>query len=363
MIKISLALIFVLTLTRGYSQDKVHIVTLENPKTLLDLGFVCTEVIDKRADKNKLGNVFKGAGNKNISANFPTNFENYITGVLAKKMSNGEGKSELVFIFHELQISEQRGPSMETGHCRIELEIAKKIDSNLYSIAFLESDIFGEALDVTRSHSQRIDEAINQCLMAFSHTDYLNTSGFLITDEQAKYEYDYSSVPLKGAYVSFGEMARNKPLKNVPVEMEAKKSESKLHQYRWNHSENKAKNYVKFISDGNDIYICMGYAQDEIRFIKSKHIGRYIYFETKSSNFAPSYGFGLMGALMNTLISYKKRGLIIDPTTNSIMELNNYTLYTITHEDHPEILKEYRASSRKPEDLEAAIIKLNLKYQ
>lgn len=324
---------------------------------LTDVRFTCIEVIDARID-TIIGFVHRGLSNTPVQAQLKGSFPKAMQKLLTKALPVDYGKDKLVFIFHDVTIDEVITMSSETAYCTVELEVARRIDTSLYSLGMFESNLSAGGIDVTNGHGRRISKAIEECLIAFNNTDWQNNQGTLIEKNQLKYVYDHRSIPPKGAYASFGQLSRHAPLSGVEFEIQ-ESNPSKFMQYAFVFRGLKKSDIVKYVSDGENIYLLAGKRMDRTLFLKSHHVGKYIYFENRYPDAYMTSFLGLTGAL----VSNKGRAIILNTDTRRVSEVNEYTVYYLTKDKHPEILKEFRESKRKLPDLENAIIQLNAKNQ
>ncbi|MFK7810763.1 MAG: hypothetical protein AB8F74_23345 [Saprospiraceae bacterium] len=325
-------------------QEQDYIVELKTPLIQIkNYGVNCSEVIDKRIDKSNLGRVFKGRTDKTRGANFPGDFTEYFKNRLESLLERKEGNIDLVFIIHKLQVNEEKLDLEKYGHCYLEIEFAKRIDSDLFSLGIFESKIVKEAIDVNGTTGKRILKNLEICLKTLDKTDLKNKKGVLLNIEDPKYTYNYMEIPKIGLYLNFGQLARNIPLPNTKFSLNKIHKTHKKQRYTCDTNRKDLINMISYISDGKDLYIRLGDLLGSPRFLKAKQYGKYIYFELKQSG-------------------TKGRAYILDTGNNEVKLFDRYTLLNLTKIDFPEILKEFKKSKKKLSDLEKAIVKLNDKY-
>lgn len=352
----TLLLLFLIFNFKSQSQTRYNL-ELKVDKPLKKMGFACSEIIDKRKDKENFGVINKVAKKKIYLANFEEPLEAYLKTYMNSLLASGGEKDSLVFIIHSLVVKE----AANMRACYIELELARERKDSLYSLGIFESLISGGGKSKS-SHARRVEQVIENCLVAFKNSGWVNNFGELIDIEAPKYEYDYTKIPPFGAYMSFGQLARNKPLDEKYISFVLNEYEST--KFRLISTRKELNNHVKYISDGQNVFLSIG-KQGIVSnaFVKSKHLGRYMYFEEKVQDsrvpIAPS--LGVVGVAPALLIK-KKIALVLDTQQNVVKILDELLLYRLTKKDHPEILSEYKKSSRKLEDLEKAIVDLNAKY-
>ncbi len=339
------------------AQEEVHMIKFDGiVDSLRNLGFTCAEVIDKRPNKDNIGAVFKGINNRRVEAKIFDPFETNLRNIICRILPRKEWKTEFVFIIHQLKIGEHRADFETFGRCYIELEIAKRRNGKLYSFGIYESSKVETTgiIDVTYSHNLRIIKALQRCLVTFNLQDWKNMEGTLLDEDAPKYIYNYSELPPKGFYASFGQMARSKPMEDFYIPLKKYKNFYKVNSSLKNLRKWSAANYA---SDGKQIYTLLEARMNYITYLKSKHVGKYIYFEVETFNNFLTALFGLLGAV----ISKRQTPIILDTTTGDFQIFNEYTLLKLA-KDYPEIIQAYKDSKRRKKDLEAAFLSFNATF-
>ena len=97
------------------------------PNSEKPVGFICSEVIDKRIVKDHIGFAQKGLANRRAVAKLRGDFEKVIKDVVNNAFHQVKEPAEIVFIFHDLNISERTAGLSERGICRIEIEFARRV--------------------------------------------------------------------------------------------------------------------------------------------------------------------------------------------------------------------------------------------
>lgn len=339
------------------AQDDIHYVKLKIKDEAEHFEFRSAGVIDARSD-TLLGFVKKKS--KAIPAQIKGDFSETMNEALHTLVSGSiDLGPEFTFIFHRVQIKEwiNNASGGQSGYCEVEVEVAKQVDDQWYSLGIFEANVNSGGLDVTQAHGRRIARALQHCLSIFNKTDWKNNPGKAIDINNLKYKYDYTAIPPKGLYRSFGELARRTPAEGIdfkitPLQTKGKQSQ----QFFVELNDNKLKKYYTYLSDGENLYLIAHERGNGAVYLKAEHPGKYWYFETKYSNPDMAALFGLIGVI----VSYKGRSVVYDTTTNNLEELNDYQIYKITKE-HPEILKTYKKSRRKNKDKKNVIALLNEK--
>lgn len=354
--------------TLSYSQKTPHKVDLKNYiLTPVKTNFVCSKVIDKRLITNNIGFAQKGLENKKVPAILNGDFGKVIkdhANLIIKKNQNPE---HIIFIIHELNVSERTSGMSEKGICNIEIEFIKEIDTMYYSLGTYTQQIEEKGIDVTNRHGDRITKGLRNCILDFNNSDWINKTNLERIDlNEAIHPYNFKIIPAKGLYLSFSKMGKNEPMAEFDIRFGQVERGSKLQRYdlKIMDKENKNKR-VMFISDGRNIYMHASRYCYRKYFIKAKHIGRYIYFEDRFSGndatLALTFGVEVLGATISISATSKMRGMVLDTTNGQVSLLTQSKLVSLLKEDHKEILEEYKRSKRKRKDRESALIKLNEK--
>ncbi len=338
------------------AQEATYIVKLK-PKKTLKADFTCAKIIDKRLVKTNIGFAQKGMMNTPAKAIFPDGFEPYMQRTMDKLLPKSEDKEALVLIFHELNVSEKTTAFSEKGFCRIAIEFAREQEGQFYSLGFFDAEIQKGGMDVTKKHDDRILEGLAKCVKGFVESDWKNKAGELIEEEET-FTYDFKAVPAEGIYASFGKMAKSESIPNVDYHIRTNKANKRFLKFQVYEGKRKTKKRVMYFSDGAHVYINATRYSYGSYFIRSKHLGRYIYFEDRFSDPAAGMAFGLVGAAIST----STKSVILDTETGLVKVLRKADMTNFL-KDYPEILKTYNASRKKLKDREAAIIAVNAQFE
>jgi hypothetical protein len=360
--KLALFIVLIISSWVGYSQNVVHIIRLNPDSALKNIRFFCLEVLDARTNKENIGFPI---GNANAVAQFEGSFVGHLKSTFDKILPQEEGKLGLVIIIRDLEISEKIEYSGKLGFCRVEIEFAKRVDTILYSLGVFDAHIIAKGTDITSGHEKRILLVLEECFRQLDETNWENAKEFIIEDIHHKMVYDYKSIPPKGAYLSYLQMARGIPTDSVELKIKQFNASKKNPTYSIKINKKDSPNQVLFVSDGENIYLRL----DKYQFVKSRFYGKYIYFQGKlPSLIDPCMGVsfdlatGLLGAaLVSVGNSSSVAGIILETETGQLKGLTDYYIVSIT-KPYPEILKEYRASKRNLEAKENVIKQLNSKF-
>lgn len=349
--KLSIALLFLFFSLHLLAQTGPHTIELTTPGQFDQLGFEVAEVLDKRIVKSNIGFVQKGMGNKRFAAVLPDSFEVYMTKMLRKIiLSEGE---PLTLIFHEFNVSEHTKAASELGTFRIQMEFAKNIEGQLYSIGYSEYEVEGKGLDVTRKHSLRIMQGILACIRDFAESGWQDKPGELI-DENVVFDFDYSRAPKRGLYATFAKMCKNEPISKDTFTIMRNEKSKYLKYWVVDKKKKKIKKRMMAFSNGEYIYLNASRYSYESHFTKSKFIGKYIYFEDRFSDPMAGMLFGLSGMAVTNIA----HAIILDTETGLVIALDDRELTKLLKK-YPEVMKTYVASKQKLKDKEAAIRAIN----
>ena len=336
------------------AQEKMHLITLE-PGTDLNTGFYISEVQDARQIQGNIGVAQTGLANKQVPANFEEDFsihlQKYLNSILPKK----KDAQPLTLKVHKLYISERTSAMSELGSCELKVEFIKNEDGKSYSLGTFQSTTEGKGMDVTPKHDERIREAIAICLEQFEKSNWKNAATNEIVADVASDKNLLPSNLQKGLYFDFEDLLNNTPNQELKYKTksiaQSKKSE---HFQVFQHEKNKRIKNLFGYSDGQSVYLnASRYTQEEY-FVKSKFMGRYIYFEDQYSSKAATAALGLLGAAVST----KHTGIVLDTKTGITTVLTNKNMESIL-KDYPELLEEYNRSKKTVEDDRRMIEKIN----
>jgi hypothetical protein len=367
--KIVLFFILIIIFTSSYSQETTRFISLSSDSSFKEIPFYCVDVIDARTNKENIGYVLKGIGNKRIPAQFEDGFLPHLNKLCTTILPKEDDKIGLILIIRKLSITDNLSTQYPYSDCQIEIEFAKKVEDKLYSLGIFNTQLIGSTN--RNLHSKRIVEGIFHCLRKLNRTNWGNYEDFLIEDIYHHYNYDFKTIPPQGAYVNFDQMARKSPLNNIEYEINPFNYFNDNDLFSIEFSNPNDKELVQYISDSNNVYILT----TGKKFVKSKFHGKYIYFRSRfpdyrNSNtsylYFASLGGGLIGgaiagALSNSITPSSLKSMILDTENGDLKVVNDFNIYNLI-KPHPELLKQYRNSKRKVEDKENIILQLNAKY-
>lgn len=334
----------------------------------LNVNFRCAKVIDNRLIQSNIGYKEKGAGDLRVPLALPDTFDIYMKEVFRRLLwTSDKSKEQLVIIFHDLNISEQSVELSEKGVINIKMEFAREIDSTLYSLGHSEIRIEEVSKNVSKTHSDNLKSGIIKCLQDFSSSDWQNKEGKKIQlKSNDKSILDAKNVVQPGLYPSLYTLAKQEPLPGIDYSLKYVYGEFP-HYLLQDENKKKFKFRIDWICDNSSIYInALKYSSSKY-FVKSKLIGRYIYFEdifTYSSGpgiVAGSAAAGLIGGAIVAAATTIGRGLILDTKSGEITVLTMENMKKLLSE-YPEIKEVYYNSKKNLSDKMEAIKSINLLY-
>lgn len=355
----------VLFCTLGYAQNKPHTIKfkLNNKIVPFKSSFKFSGIIDRRLVKSNVGFVQKGINGTVIDVQLEDGIEKGLGVQVAKIIQWDQDAEEVFFVIHEFSVHELRGSMSYKGICRLEIEFVKQVDDIYYSLGTFSSVSEEKGLYVTGKHDDRLIECLSNCILEFERSNWTNKPLNEIVDlEVPSPSYNYRKAPPKGIYASFSKMGKGEPMEEFEIKFSRirPKTESKTVIPKYELDIVKKKNRKKrilFISNGSDIFMLASIYSEFKYFLKSKHHGRYIYFEDRLANGNATRAFGATGLVL----SIRTKGIILDTSTGMVFFLTERELFAMLDE-HKDIAQTYKDSKRKRVDMEMAVVELNKRY-
>ncbi|MEM1136384.1 MAG: hypothetical protein AAGI07_11145 [Bacteroidota bacterium] len=355
--QVLLPIAFIILSMSAYSQGRVYLITLK-PNQNIEKEFYVSEVIDYRPNKENIGIAYKGLFNDKVPAKFGEDFEIHLTKTFKALLPRSETKIPLIVRVRKLFVSEQESHLYELGRCEVELEFLRRKDSALYTLGSFSSITEKKGLDLTDTHHKRIVEALIDCIDQFSNSDWTNRSGELVITDNKEIKYNFDAkIPLnQGLYLSFSSISDNTPINDIEYDIKLIKQTKKIERYQVYHKGTKKR--VKDIfgfSDGEFIYLNASSFTSSNYYVKSKMIGRYIYFEDEFH--LPEMGLTL--GIIGTLASTEYRGIILD-TKSGIIKVLTIEDMKLFLSNEPELLARYKKSDKSIEIVREIISEMNI---
>ncbi|MFS4467552.1 hypothetical protein [Maribacter sp. 2210JD10-5] len=336
------------------SQKEPYIITLE-PIQLKEQEFYVSEVVDFRRYKGSVGVAVKGLFDAEVPAKFSEDFVIHLTNTLNVLLPKNETRIPLTVRVRKLFVSESISTFYELGRCEVVLEFLRLRDSRYYSLGTFSSVVEKKGLDLTETHHERISDALTDCIYQFSKSDWKNTNMRFGRSKQKPHLFTTGNHLKRGLYLSFENMVSNSPVTDTEYDIKNIKRTKDLDRYQIYRkgTKKRIKNLFGF-SDGKSVYISASTFISAQYFLKSKTMGRYIYFEDEFTLPGMGLAFGWIGALA----SLENRGIILDSESGLTTILTQENIESLLS-DQPELLKEYKKSDKSFDVVKEMIIKLN----
>lgn len=336
------------------AQEKTHLIHL-TPETDLQADFYIAEVQDERQIQENIGVAQTGLANKQVPANFDEDFTIHLQKYLNSILPNKANAQPLILKVHKLYISERTSTMSELGSCEVKLEFIKTENGTNYSLGTFESSVEGKGMDVTPKHEKRIKEAMAECIEQFSNSNWKTAAASEIAAIRSETQLNMANGLETGLYYDFEDLLNNTPNRDTKYRTKRIAQNKKIEHFQVFQPEKnrRIKNLFGY-SDGQHVYLnASRYTVDEY-FIKSKFIGRYIYFEDQYSSKTATAALGLIG----TAISMKHTGIVLDTKTGITTVLNNKKMEEILS-NYPELSRQYNLSKKTIEDDRNMILEIN----
>lgn len=346
--------------------QKPYIVKLDAPSDTVqwDRNFYVDDIIDNRSIKDNIGSVLKGMGNKEFPVKFPQEFKTYLDNFLKDYIPKVESQQPIILRVNQLEVAEKALFSTVIGTANIKLDVLIKIDDEFYLYGSYEAMREKEGLSGIRSkHDDRIIECIVDCLKQFLNSRTEIQSNLVKIDSSnlvIKYDFDFSLGMKSGGYLSYEDLINKSVIDTVQFELSEPTKREGFERYLIYESSSKKllKDYFGY-SDGKEIFINAANYSFGNYFVKSRLIGRYIYFQDIVSPPGIEIGY-LYGAIGSAIVggATKRRGIVLDAETGITHILTQNKLEYILSE-HPTLLYEYKNGKKKIEDIYVIVNKLN----
>ena len=154
-----------------WGQEEVIVLQNEPIEFKAD-GYYIKKVIDSREDKENIGFVQKGVLKKTkIDANLKSGVEQAVYNYLKENFKQDPDGVPIVLCITKLQISESKSLPV-TGKAEIKMDFCREKNGSLGKLYNAEAYVEKPAVNVTKTHEERIREVITSCLESFSDTDW-----------------------------------------------------------------------------------------------------------------------------------------------------------------------------------------------
>ena len=154
-----------------WSQNET--IELQNEPIEFDAdGFYIKKVVDARENKDDIGFVQKGVFKKTkVEAHLKGGVEEAILNYLKENFDQDNDGIPIVLHVNELKISETKSLPI-TGKAEIKLEFYHFKDGSIGKLYESEAFVEKPAVNVSKTHEERIREVITTCLESFNNSDW-----------------------------------------------------------------------------------------------------------------------------------------------------------------------------------------------
>ena len=167
----------------GFSQDET--IELQNEPIEFDAdGFYVKKVVDTRKNKDDIGFVQKGVFKKTkVEAHLKNGVEKGIYTYLQENFNQDRNGVPIVLHITELEISETKSLPI-AGKAEIKIEFYRERDGSIGKLYESEAFVEQPAVNVTKTHEERIREVISTCLESFNQSDWKTVEPVYFKEKQ-----------------------------------------------------------------------------------------------------------------------------------------------------------------------------------
>ena len=166
-----IVLLFLLSSQILWGQEELIVLQNEPIEFEAD-GFFIKKVVDYRSNKDSIGFVQKGLfKKKKITAKMKNGVEPSISKFLENNFEQDPEGVPIVLRITELQISETSKLPV-TGKAEIKMEFYREKNGSIGKLYEGEAYVEKPAVDVTKTHEERIREVIATCIESFNNSDW-----------------------------------------------------------------------------------------------------------------------------------------------------------------------------------------------
>ena len=159
------------------------IVLQDEPITFSANGFYIKNVIDARKDKSNIGFVQKGVFKKTqVDAKLKGGVEKAIYNYMKENFSQEPNAVPIVIRITKLEISESKSIPVK-GKAEIAMEFCREKNGSLGKLYDSEAFVEKPAVNVTKTHEERIREIITSCLKSFNDSDWKSINPVYIKEK------------------------------------------------------------------------------------------------------------------------------------------------------------------------------------
>jgi len=165
-----------------WAQNEV-IVLQNEPIAFKADGYYIKNVIDARKDKSNIGFVQKGVFKKTkVDAQLKGGVEKAIYNYLKENFRQDPNTVPIVIRITKLEISESSSLPIK-GKAEIAMEFCREKNGSLGKLYDSEAFVEKPAVNVTKTHEERIREVITSCLKSFNDSDWKSIDPIYIKEK------------------------------------------------------------------------------------------------------------------------------------------------------------------------------------
>jgi hypothetical protein len=169
----------------GMLLAQAELIELSNEPVAFEAdGFYIKKVTDVRANKDSIGFAQKGLFKKEkVPARFKDGLGPAIFNYLKKNFRQDSAGVPIIMRVTYLHVSEKLGVPI-TGAAEIKMEFLRDKDGSVGRLYEAEAFVEKPAMNVTKTHEQRIREVIVSCLESFNESDWKSISPVYFKEEE-----------------------------------------------------------------------------------------------------------------------------------------------------------------------------------
>lgn len=162
-----------------------ELIVLENePVDFEAQGFFIKGVTDGRTDTSSIGFIQKGLIKKRkIPAHFKYGLEKTIYNYLEQSLEQDKKSVPVVLQITHLKISESEGIPVK-GKAEVKMEFYRERNGSLGKLYEAEAFVEKPAVNVSKTHEERIRSVINTCLKSFNESDWESISPVYFQEQE-----------------------------------------------------------------------------------------------------------------------------------------------------------------------------------
>ncbi|MFW5832175.1 MAG: hypothetical protein ACOCVA_07965, partial [Prolixibacteraceae bacterium] len=167
----------------GFGQDET--IQLQNEPIEFDAdGFYIKKIVDARENKGDIGFVQKGVFKKTkVDAQLKGGVEKAVFDYLEENFDQDKNGVPIVLHITELKISESSSLPI-TGKAEVKIEFFRFKDGSIGKLYESEAFVEKPAVNVTKTHEERIREVVSTCIESFNKSDWKTAEPMYFKEKQ-----------------------------------------------------------------------------------------------------------------------------------------------------------------------------------